>query len=182
MESDEYETINSIENWLAGPLTGDPTATSSFSAQPPPVNQYYNVNSGITAGFHYGAESTPHHGLYGAVLGGGGGVSQLQQSGGVSHFQHNAGVSPFHSGVSTHVPHNYHSGLYGGQGAVVGPLPPAGGYGAASYSPTIGRGDGLHVSGRLNLFSIFLCLNFVRPRQYLGSGYGCMWIRIDSAP
>ncbi len=142
MESDEYETINSIENWLAGPLSGDatnasavPVTAATFTAQPQPVNHYYSGHGGAAPGFHYGASPLPHQGLYGAVLNGGG-VSQQQ----------NGGVSP-------QLLQNYNSGVYGGHNnAVAGPQPPAGFYETtANYSPSLGRGEGLHVSGRISL-------------------------------
>jgi hypothetical protein len=140
MESDEYETINSIENWLAGPLSGDATNASaapvtapSFAAQPQPVSHYYNGHGGPAQGFHYGAVPSPHQGLYGVVLNGGG-VSQQQ----------NGGVSP-------QLLQNYNSGVYGGHNAVAGPQPPAGFYETGSYSPSLGRGEGLHVSGRIHI-------------------------------
>jgi hypothetical protein len=149
MESDEYETINSIENWLAGPLSGDATNASaapvtapSFAAQPQPVNHYYSGHGATATGFHYGAVPLPHQGLYGAVLNGGGGVSQQQ----------NGGVPQLNSSVAPQLLQNYNSGVYGGHNnAVAGPQPPAGFYETtASYSPSLGRGEGLHVSGRIS--------------------------------
>ncbi len=144
MESDEYETINSIENWLAGPLSGDATNASaapvtapSFAAQPQPVSHYYSGHGATAPGYHYGAVPSPHQGLYGAVLNGGG-VSQQQ----------NGGVSP-------QLLQNYNSGGYGGHNA----QPPAGFYETtANYSPSLGRGEGLHVSGWLSLVYLLLTL------------------------
>jgi hypothetical protein len=141
MESDEYETINSIENWLAGPLSGDatnaspaPVTVSSFATQPQPVSHYYSGHGGAATGFHYDAVPLPQNGLYGAVLNGVG-VSQQQ----------NGGVAPLLQ--------NYNSGVYGGHNnAVAGPQAPAGFYETtANYNPSLGRGEGLHVSGRISL-------------------------------
>jgi hypothetical protein len=155
MESDEYETINSIENWLAGPLSGDATSASaapvtapSFAAQPQPVNHhYYSGHGGPAPGFHYGAVPSPHQGLYGAVLNGGG-VSQQQ----------NGGVAP-------QLLQNYNSGVYGGHNnAVAEPQPPAGFYETtASYSPSLGRGEGLHVSGRIYILC-FIAFYRYKPK------------------
>jgi hypothetical protein len=155
MESDEYETINSIENWLAGPLSGDatnasaaaPVTASSFAAQPQPVNHHYYSGHGAAAtGFHYGAAPSPHQGLYGAVLNGGG-VSQQQ----------NGGVSP-------QLLQNYNSGVYGGHNnAVAGPQPPAGFYEPVNYNPSLCRGEGLHVSG--TVYDISCYCDFYRYKS-----------------
>jgi hypothetical protein len=123
MESDEYETINSIENWLAAPLD-DSEVTSGAAVIVPPFGAPFATPHGqIASAGHFATPAVygaaEQHPVYGAIQNGTG--RQVPPAQGM---------------------------MFGGPQDVSAQPGPGVAYGAAAGFGLIARGEGLHVSGR----------------------------------
>jgi hypothetical protein len=123
MESDEYETINSIENWLAAPLD-DSEITSGAAVVVPPFGAPLATPHGQIASAGHFATSA----VYGAA-------------------QQHPVYGAIQNGTGRQVP-PAQGGVCGSPQNVSAQLGPGVAYGAAAGFGLIARGEGLHVSGR----------------------------------